>query len=131
MKVFILILILGLTLQIYILPQYSSIEVKENSYIYLDLSNYEKDIIYIDIDIYRNGTQKSVNDETQYYLNIQLYYFFSNIIYSDGYHSNHKASTFYFNILIINNLILIINILVNQKIVIQILFCLDIHLDYC
>ena len=69
MKVFILILILGLTLQIYILPQYSSIEVKENSYIYLDLSNYEKDIIYIDIDIYRNGTQKSVNDETQYYLN--------------------------------------------------------------
>ena len=87
MKVFILILILGLTLQIYILPQYSSIEVKENSYIYLDLSNYEKDIIYIDIDIYRNGTQKSANDETQYYLNIQLYYFFSNIIYSDGYHS--------------------------------------------
>ena len=76
MKVFILILILGLTLQIYILPQYSSIEVKGTSYIYLNLANYEKDEIYIDVG--GEGTTKYSYGETEYYLNIRFEYFLSN-----------------------------------------------------
>ena len=78
MKIFILILYLGLTLEISIseLPQYSSIEVKGTSYIYLNLANYEKDEIYIDVG--GEGTTKYSYGETEYYLNIRFEYFLSN-----------------------------------------------------
>ena len=78
MKIFILILFLGSTLEISIseLPQFSSIEVKGTSYIYLNIDNYEKDEIYIDVSGY--GTQKYSYGETEYYLDIQFEYFFSN-----------------------------------------------------
>jgi len=73
MKIFFLFLILGLTLESSIseLPQYSSIEVKGNSYIYLNLANYEKDEIYIDV----SGYGKPYGDI--YYFNIGFEYFLS------------------------------------------------------
>jgi hypothetical protein len=78
MIIFILILFLGSTLEIsiYELPQFSSIEVRGTSYIYLNIANYEKDEIYIDISGY--GTQKYSSGEIEYYLDIQFEYFFSN-----------------------------------------------------
>ena len=78
MKIFILILFLGSTLEILMLelPQYSSIEIRGTSYIYLNIENYEKEEICINVA--GNGTQRSSNGETEYYLNIEFNYYFSN-----------------------------------------------------
>ena len=77
MKIFILILILGLTLEASIseLHQYSSIEVKGESYVYLNLANYEKDEIYINVAGY--GTKWSYGND-EYHISIVFHYFLSN-----------------------------------------------------
>ena len=89
MKDFILIIMfLGLTLEIerYELHQYSSIEVKGTSYIYLNLNNYGKDEIYIDVG--GDGITKYEYGDTSYYLKVKLEYFFSNLNSETEFESN-------------------------------------------
>jgi hypothetical protein len=86
------------------LPQYSSIEIRGTSYIYLNIDNYEKEEICINVA--GNGTQRSSNGETEYYLNIEFNYYFSNtnIFYKYATNVIKKISTLKKNL---NRLILI------------------------
>ena len=61
------------------------------SHLYLSLANYEKDEIYIDVS--GNGTRNSSNGETEYNINIQFLYVFSDTLYG----SEYQTYGFYIN----------------------------------
>ena len=87
MKIFILILYLGLTLEISIseLPQYGSIEVKSGSNIYLNVVNYEKDEIYINVAGY--GTINPGDSESHLIMHFE--YFLSNSNFESDFQFNN------------------------------------------